>query len=101
MPETRSTSVEHKWTQYTEPAADVGVLFDFSLLHKQGIKLWADGSPWVGTCALSFHVNGDIEIKGTWIGGHRIDLDDFLATVQATDPTGHAHLATAAKKHCC
>lgn len=24
------------------------------MLHKQGIKLWADGSPWVGTIAASF-----------------------------------------------
>ena len=24
------------------------------MLWKQGIKLWADGSPWVGTAALSF-----------------------------------------------
>jgi predicted amidohydrolase YtcJ len=38
--------------------ADCGDAFEStvpdSMLHKQGIKLWADGSPWVGNVALSF-----------------------------------------------
>ena len=40
----------------TEPDADKPLSSPIpdTMLRKQGIKLWADGSPWVGTAALSF-----------------------------------------------
>jgi len=34
-----------------------------------------------------------VTVSGTWRGGRRIDLDAFLAEVQAIDPAAHAHLA--------
>jgi len=36
---------------YTEPES---FLAGDALLHKQGVKLWTDGSPWVGNIAISF-----------------------------------------------
>jgi predicted amidohydrolase YtcJ len=40
----------------TEPdcADEVPLPLDEAILSKQGIKLWADGSPWVGNIAISF-----------------------------------------------
>lgn len=40
----------------TEPDADkpLSTPIPDTMLRKQGIKLWADGSPWVGTAALSY-----------------------------------------------
>lgn len=40
----------------TEPDADKPLSSPIpeAMLRKQGVKLWADGSPWVGTAALSF-----------------------------------------------
>ena len=43
-----------------------------------------------------------ITVKGTWLGGHRIDTDEFLAAARALDPTPHAHLRDQNhSKHCC
>ncbi len=42
-----------------------------------------------------------VAIKGTWLGGRRIDLDAFLAEVEAMDPTEHKHLAAQAAGHMC
>ena len=42
-------------------------------------------------------LSSEVEVKGTWVGGRRIDLDAFLAEVKAVDPTEHAHLAKAHK----
>lgn len=61
-----------------------------SLLWKQGIKLWADGSPWVGTIAASFPYLDNATTKAAQIplgpGGEgmlnypRSELDAVLAT---------------------
>lgn len=34
----------------------------------------------------------DIEVRGTWVSGSRIDLDAFVAAIEATDAALHAHL---------
>ena len=44
-----------------------------------------------------------VTVQGTWIGGKRIDLDAFLAQVEAMDPSAHTelvHKAHAGKKCC-
>lgn len=41
------------------------------------------------------------QVKGTWIGGERVDLDAFLGSVGATDAQPHAHLNGAAHQGCC
>lgn len=41
-------------------------------------------------------------VLGTWLGGERVDLQTFLGSVGATDPTAHADLtAKAAHRGCC
>lgn len=45
----------------------------------------------------------EVKVLGTWVGGHRIDLDAFFSQVQAMDPSAHTDLhkqAHAAKKCC-
>lgn len=43
----------------------------------------------------------EISIKGTWVGGRRVDLDTFLgAFLDATD-TNHSSAPVAPIKHCC
>ena len=44
-----------------------------------------------------------VTVQGTWVGGKRIDLDAFLAQVEAMDPTGHTELVHKAhsRKKCC
>lgn len=37
------------------------------MIRKQGIKLWADGSPWVGTAALSFPYLDSATVRGAGI----------------------------------
>ena len=59
------------------------------MLHKQGIKLWADGSPWVGTIAASFPYLDNATTQNAQIpigpGGEammnytRVELDQVLA----------------------
>ncbi len=33
------------------------------------------------------------QVSGTWLGGQRIDLDEFVASISDTDPSQHAQLA--------
>lgn len=64
------------------------LLVDESRMWKQGIKLWADGSPWVGTLAASFPYLDTPEVERAQIprgpGGEsmmnytRIQLDEVL-----------------------
>jgi predicted amidohydrolase YtcJ len=35
----------------------------------------------------------DVEVRGTWLNGSRIDLDRFLAAAGVVDPADHSHLA--------
>ena len=44
-----------------------------------------------------------VTVQGTWVGGKRIDLEAFLAQVEAMDPTGHTELVHKAhsRKKCC
>ena len=42
-----------------------------------------------------------VQVTGTWLGGRRIDLDEFLASVGGTDNSEHAHLAERTAKGCC
>ena len=41
-----------------------------------------------------------VKVQGTWLGGHRIDLDSFLSEVRAIDPTEHKHLARLSNHSC-
>ena len=34
-----------------------------------------------------------VKVLGTWLGGRKIDLDKFVADIQAIDPTEHQDLA--------
>ena len=44
----------------------------------------------------------DVTIRGTWLGGRKIDLDSVMAEVAAIDPTEHQDLhAAAAVRKCC
>ncbi|OAN37725.1 amidohydrolase [Mycolicibacterium iranicum] len=68
---------------------EVGKLADF-------VELTAD--PWtVDPEALI----DTVTVTGTWLGGRRIDLDEFVAAVGGGDNTGHAHLAERPAKGCC
>ena len=43
-----------------------------------------------------------VTVLATWQNGRKIDLDAFIAQIEAIDPTEHQHLAAAAAgKHCC
>ena len=42
-----------------------------------------------------------VKVVSTWRAGSRIDLDTFLAGVEAMDPTEHQHLAAQAAVHQC
>jgi len=41
-----------------------------------------------------------VKVQGTWLGGHKIDLDSFLSEIAAIDPSEHANLATTQGKCC-
>ncbi len=41
-----------------------------------------------------------VKVNGTWLGGHKIDLDAFITEVEAIDPTEHKDSATT-KGKCC
>lgn len=44
----------------------------------------------------------DVKIRGTWLGGRKIDLESFMSEVSAIDPTEHHELhAAAAVRTCC
>ena len=44
-----------------------------------------------------------VSVLGTWVGGHKIDLDAFKAQVEAMDPAEHkdTHVNIHATKKCC
>lgn len=44
-----------------------------------------------------------VKVRGTWVGGKKINLDAFMAQVEAMDPTEHAdlHSHVHAGKKCC
>jgi predicted amidohydrolase YtcJ len=42
-----------------------------------------------------------VQVTGTWLGGRRIDLDEFLGAVGGNNNTEHAHLAERTAKGCC
>ncbi|MDY6997898.1 MAG: amidohydrolase family protein [Actinomycetota bacterium] len=42
-----------------------------------------------------------VQVTGTWLGGRRIDLDEFVAAVGAGDNSAHAHLAERKATGCC
>jgi len=69
---------------------ETGKLADF-------VELTAD--PWtVKPEALA----SSVAVAGTWLGGRRVNLDEFVAAVGGADNTEHAHLAE--RKHsggCC
>ncbi len=41
-----------------------------------------------------------VQVAGTWVGGARVDLDEFLSAVSGADNSDHAHLS-AQSKGCC
>jgi predicted amidohydrolase YtcJ len=72
------------------------------------------GSIEVGKCADFVELSADpfavdvhrltdlVQVKGTWRGGRRIDLDGFLGQVEAIDPAPHRTLVEkAAGRHVC
>ena len=61
------------------------------------VELSAD--PWA---VDPHHLTDEVVVQGTWRGGQRIDLDAFLAAVEAMDPTEHHHLSKkAVGRHVC
>lgn len=40
------------------------------------------------------------QVTGTWVGGNRVDLDQFIAAVSSSDNSGHAHLS-GRRQPCC
>lgn len=42
-----------------------------------------------------------VTVLGTWLGGKKIDLDKFVADVEAIDPTEHADLTAEPIRKCC
>ncbi|MGE2730322.1 amidohydrolase [Mycolicibacterium vaccae] len=43
----------------------------------------------------------EVRVTGTWLGGHRVDLDAFLGAIGGADNAAHAHLAERKLKGCC
>lgn len=60
------------------------------------VELTAD--PWTVEPAAIIDA---VRVAGTWLGGHRVDLDEFLTAVGGGDNTEHAHLAERKAKGCC
>ncbi|MFY1599614.1 amidohydrolase family protein, partial [Micromonospora sp. WMMD737] len=67
----------------------VGKLADF-------VELSAD--PWAVDPAELIE---RVQVTGTWLGGRRIDLDEFLAAVSAGDNSAHTHLGEQPGTGCC
>lgn len=42
-----------------------------------------------------------VQVTGTWLGGRRIDLDEFVGAVAGGDNAAHAHLAQRQGTGCC
>lgn len=70
-------------------SVEVGKLADF-------VELSAD--PWTVEPEALIDT---VAVTGTWLGGHRIDLDAFLTAVGGSDAAEHAHLAERNAKSCC
>jgi predicted amidohydrolase YtcJ len=97
----QAISLDEAWRAQTIDAArtlrrdhlvgslEVGKLADF-------VELTAD--PWAIDPATLIDT---VHVTGTWLGGRRIDLDEFLAAVGATDNAEHTHLAERPTKGCC
>ncbi|MFZ1362236.1 MAG: amidohydrolase [Candidatus Nanopelagicales bacterium] len=68
---------------------EVGKLADFVELSKDPYEADPD------------KLTDEVKVTGTFIDGERIDLDAFLAAVQAIDPTEHHDLRRSVKKDCC
>jgi predicted amidohydrolase YtcJ len=47
------------------------------------------------------HLIDEVTVRGTWMAGGRIDLDAFIATVSAVDPSIHRAALTKPKKPTC
>ena len=60
------------------------------------VELTAD--PWTVEPAAIIDA---VRVAGTWLGGHRVDLDEFLTAVGRGDNSEHAHLAERKAKGCC
>jgi hypothetical protein len=45
-------------------------------------------------------IGRDIAVRGTWLGGQRIDPDAFVAAAEATEAAQHAHLTERAHHRC-
>ncbi|MGZ8801855.1 MAG: amidohydrolase [Mycobacterium sp.] len=60
------------------------------------VELTAD--PWTVDPASMIDA---VQVTGTWLGGRRIDLDEFLTAVGGGDNTEHAHLAEHKATGCC
>lgn len=43
----------------------------------------------------------DVGVTSTWLGGRRVDLDEFLGAVGGADNTEHSHLAERKAAGCC
>ncbi len=43
----------------------------------------------------------EVQVRGTWLGGRRVDLDEFLSAVGGGDNSAHADLAEHRTKGCC
>ncbi len=66
---------------------------DPRLLRKQGVKLWADGSPWVGNIAISFEYLDTDAVRRAGITPHshgsmNHGRDELLEVVRAHAPRG-------------
>ncbi|GJF09279.1 amidohydrolase [Mycolicibacterium cyprinidarum] len=97
----QSISLDQAWRAQTIDAARTlrrehligsiapGKLADF-------VELTAD--PWTVQPAALIDSVG---VAGTWLGGQRIDLDEFLGAVGGSDNTEHVHLAERKAKGCC
>lgn len=68
---------------------EAGKLADF-------VELSAD--PWTVTPESLIEA---VQVQGTWLGGERVDLDEFLTAVGGADAAVHTHLGQRATKGCC
>ncbi|VEG56403.1 putative TIM-barrel fold metal-dependent hydrolase [Mycolicibacterium aurum] len=97
----QAISLDQAWRAQTIDAArtlrrdhlvgsiEVGKLADF-------VELTAD--PWtVDPGALI----DTVTVAGTWLGGRRVDLDEFVGAIGGADNTDHAHLADRPAPGCC
>lgn len=60
------------------------------------VELTAD--PWTVDPAA---IIDEVRVTGTWLGGRRVDLEEFLGAVGGADNSEHAHLAERNAKDCC